>query len=318
MSVAEGRELPADRRAIERKAVRLEWITIAYLTSAIFFIFLTLGSSQAMKTAWFEDMLSLIPAIAFLIATRFRTKDPTVDFPYGYHRVVSIAFLCAALALFLMGAFLLFDSISQLLSFEHPSIGVVQLFGHQIWLGWLMLPALAWSGIPAVLIGRKKLPLARALHDKVLFADAQMNKADWLTASAAFVGVVGIAFGMWWADGVAAAVISIDILHDGYSNLREVIRDLMDSRPTTVDHSQVDPLPARIETELKDLDWVREARVRLREDGHVFFGEAFVVPSDERGLVAKVEEATDRMKKLDWRLYDLVLMPVRELPEEPR
>ena len=318
MTSSAPRELPPDRQLMNDKAVRLEWWTIAYLSSAIFVIYLTLGASQAMKTAWFEDILSLIPPIAFLIAQRFRTKDPDKEFPYGYHRAVSIAFLCASLALFLMGAFLLFDAVMNLIAAEHPSIGVVQLFGHQIWLGWLMLPALIWSGGPAVILGKKKLPLAQALHDKVLFADAKMNKADWLTASAAFVGVTGIAFGFWWADAVAAGVISFDILHDGATNMREVIRDLMDSRPTSVDHSQADPLPARIQTELEKLDWVKQAYVRMREDGHVFFGEAFVVPSDERQLVSKIATATEQMKSLDWRLYDLVVMPVTELPDVGR
>lgn len=317
MSVVEKRELPPDLQRTNQKAIRLEYITIAYLLSAIFFIYLTLGSSQAMKTAWFEDMLSLIPPLAFLVATRFRDRQPNGEFPYGYHRVISIAFLCAALALFLMGLFLFYDSVMKLIFAEHPSIGVVQLFGHQVWLGWLMLPALLWSAIPAVVLGRKKLPLASALHDKVLFADAKMNKADWLTASAAMIGVIGISLGLWWADSLAAAVISLDILHDGITNLRAVITDLMDSRPTSVDHKRNDPLPARIATELKALPWVQDASARLREDGHVFFGEAFVVPSDERGLVAKLDEAADEIKKLDWRLHDLVIMPVRGLPEEP-
>jgi divalent metal cation (Fe/Co/Zn/Cd) transporter len=62
-------------------------------------------------------------------------------------------------------------------------------------LGWLMLPALAWSGLPAVFLGRAKISLAEELHNKVLYADAKMNKADWLTASAAMVGVVGIGSG---------------------------------------------------------------------------------------------------------------------------
>jgi len=31
-----------------RRAVRLEWLTLAYLLSAVFFIHLTLGASQAM------------------------------------------------------------------------------------------------------------------------------------------------------------------------------------------------------------------------------------------------------------------------------
>ena len=317
MTLREPHELPPDREAANKRAVRLEYLTIAYLISAIFLIYVTLGSSQAMKTAWFEDILSLIPALAFLVANRFRDRRPNSEFPYGFHRVMSIAFLCASVALFAMGFFLLYESITKLIAAEHPPIGVVQLYGHQIWLGWLMIPALIWSGVPAVIIGRKKLPLARQMHDKVLFADAKMNKADWLTASAAIVGVVGIAFGLWWLDPLAAAVISLDILHDGFTNVREVVKDLMDSRPTSIDHKQIDPLPARVETELRKLPWVDDAHVRMREDGHVFYGEAFVVASDERGLVAKVESAVTDMKALDWRLHDLVVMPVAELPPGP-
>ena len=317
MNVAAARELPPDRQQANRKAIRLEYITIAYLLSAIFFIYITLGSSQAMKTAWFEDILSIVPALAFLIATRFRDRQPNKEFPYGYHRVISIAFLCASVALTAMGLFLLYEAITKLIAAEHPPVGVVQLFGHQIWLGWLMIPALLWSAIPAMILGRVKIPLARQLHDKVLFADAKMNKADWLTATAAIVGVLGIAFGLWWLDPLAAALISLDILHDGFTNLREVVKDLMDSRPTSIDHKQVDPLPQRVETELKGLSWVKDAQVRMREDGHVFFGEAFVIPSDDRSLVSKVSTAVTEMKKLDWRLQDLVIMPVSELPDEP-
>ena len=47
-----------------------------------------------------------------------------------------------------------------------------------------MLGALAWSALPAVFLGRAKQPLARELHDKVLFAEAEINRADWLTAGA--------------------------------------------------------------------------------------------------------------------------------------
>jgi divalent metal cation (Fe/Co/Zn/Cd) transporter len=38
-------------------------------------------------------------------------------------------------------------------------------------------------------------------HYVMLFADAQMNKADWLTAVAAMVGVMGIGFGIWRLPG---------------------------------------------------------------------------------------------------------------------
>jgi divalent metal cation (Fe/Co/Zn/Cd) transporter len=216
-----------------------------------------------------------------------------------------------------MGAFLLYEAISKLLAFEHPTIGTVELLGQPIWLGWLMLPALVWSAVPAALLGHAKLPLATALHDKVLHADATMNKADWLTATAAMLGVVGIGFGLWWADAAAAAVISLDILHDGYGNLRTVVSDLMDSRPTTVDHGGRDALPARIERQLRELDWIADVEVRMREEGHVFFGEAFVVPRDEHELPRKIERAVAAALASDWRMHDLVIMPVTDLHTEP-
>jgi cation diffusion facilitator family transporter len=306
-------ELPAEKQPAYRRAIRLEWLTIGYLITAITAIYLTLGNSQAMKTAWIEDMLSLIPPSVFLIAARTRQRPPNDRFPYGYHRSVSVAYLMASLALALMGAFLLFDALLQLATAEHPSIGTVELLGHQIWLGWLMEAALLWSAVPAILLGRAKLPLARELHDKVLFADAKMNKADWLTAAAAMGGVLGIGLGLWWADAAAAAVISVDILHDGVANLRTVVGDLMDRRPTTVDDSALDPLPSRVENELRKHPWVEDARARLREEGHVYFGEVFVVPATDRDLVRNLERAHQQLHDLDWRLHDVVVTPVRVL-----
>jgi divalent metal cation (Fe/Co/Zn/Cd) transporter len=143
-----------------------------------------------------------------------------------------------------------------------------------------------------------------------------MNKADWLTASAAIVGIVGISVGLWWADAAAALFIAVDILHDGWKYVRLATTDLMDRAPVTVEGDREDPLPARVETELERLPWVREARVRMREEGHVFFGEAFVLPSDRRNLVGRIEDAARGLRELDWRLHDLVITPVESFEPE--
>lgn len=306
-------ELPADKKRAHARAVRLERITLVYLLSAIVFIRLTMGASQAMKVAWLEDMISLVPAASFLIASRIRNREPDERHPYGWHRSISIAYLISAVALLVMGAVLLLDSVAKLVTFEHPTIGTVTLWGHHVWLGWLMIPAALYSAVPAMVLGRMKLPLARELHDKVLFADAKMNKADWLTGMAAGTGILGIAFGLWWADAVAAAVISADILHDGISNVRNAVADLMDKAPSTVDGTARDPLPARVETEMGKLSWVAEVRARFREEGHVYFGEVFVVPVGGRVGAADLDEATRMVRGLDWRLYDVVLVAVETL-----
>ncbi len=310
-------EFPEELAPVYRKARRLEWITVAYILSAATFVYLTMGNSQAMKTAWFEDLLSLTPSVSFLIASKLALKEPNDDFPYGYHRAASIAYLCSAVALLAVGGFLLVDSTITLLKAEHPTIGTVMLFGKPVWLGYLMIAAMLWSTFPSLYLGLKKLPLAEQLHDKNLYTDAEMNKADWMTAVAAIVGVVGIGFGWWWADAAAAAIISLDIVHDGYSNLKQAVFDLMNQTPKTVDEKDPDPLIRQVQDTLDKHDWVRESTIRLREEGHVYFGEGFVVCADGTDLPGKLEDLTREVEALDWRIHNFVITPVRQLPGDP-
>jgi hypothetical protein len=41
-----------------------------------------------------------------------------------------------------------------------------------------------------------------------------------------------------------------------------------------------------------------------------------VVPSEETDITEKVEDALKRARELDWRIHDLALTPVRELPDK--
>jgi cation diffusion facilitator family transporter len=311
-------ELPRELEQQQRRAVRLEWITIAYMLSAVVLLFLTLGQSQAMKAAWIEDLLSLLPPAAFLIASRLRKRGPSDKFPWGMHRAVTVAYVFAALALLVMGGFVFFDSAIKLVRAEHPPIGVIQLFGEEIWLGWLMIAALVYSGLPAVFLGRAKLRLADDLHDKVLYADAQMNKADWMTVTAAIVGIIGIGFGLWWADAVAALFISVDIVHDGWKNVRAAVHDLMDARPRRHDAREYHPIVERMNAEVNGCDWVERGAVRLREEGHVFTGEVMVVPREEAladgaGLLERLDGLAEHLLSLEWKVYDIVVVPVTEI-----
>lgn len=313
MKIGARHELPSDRVGDMRRAVVLAWVTIAFLLSAIVLLYFTLGASQAMKAAWIEDVVTLVSPIAFLVAAWLRDRRPDRDHPYGYHRVVAVSYLITAIAILGIGVFVIYDSAMKLIQVEIPTIGSKRIFGHTIWLGWLMIGALAYTIVPAVLLGRAKLPLAERLHDKALFADAKMMKADWGTAAAGILGILGIGIGLWWADAVAALVIAADITHDGWANSRIAARDLMDGRPLLVDASAADPLPARVHTELTKLPWVDEAFVRLRNEGHVFFGEALVVPTNGEVTPAMIEEAVELTRGLDWRLHELAIVPVESV-----
>lgn len=303
-------ELPEKLIPVFDKAKKLEWITIAYLVSVVILMFLVMGSSQAMKTAWIEDAMSSIPAISFLIASRIYDRKPNHLFPYGYHRVFTIAFLAGSVALFSIGLFLAYDSSMSLLSGEHPTIGSMMVFDHQIWMGWIMILALCYSAFPAMYLGYKKLPLAKKLHNKILYADADTQKADYQTALAAMAGIVGVGFGLWWADATAALFISLSVIKDGYKNLKNATQDLMDREPKIISEDTIDPLLNEIGKTVENWDWVNESKIRFREHGQVYFGEILIVPNSSDDISNKVEKAVKDIHALHWKIQDVVISPV--------
>jgi divalent metal cation (Fe/Co/Zn/Cd) transporter len=266
-----------------------------------------------MKAMWVEDTLSLVPSFSFLIGIHFRNKSPGEAFPYGYRRAVLVGFMCGAVTLFGFGLFLLGDSMVKLIAAEHPSVQTIDLFGRRVWLGWLMLGALVYSVIPPMALGRMKAPLARELHDKSLHVSAELNKGDWLSGMAGMAGILGIAFGLWWMDSAAAAFISFEIIKDGWANLRNSVAQLMNKRPSDIDTKQEDPAIDKLQEALEKLPWVRHARVRLREDGDVLTGEAFIEPHEDHDLLERMAEARGLVSSVDWRLHDISMVPVRSV-----
>ena len=307
--------LPPSQAEALRKAIRLEVVTVVFMLSAVTVVFTTAGSSQAMKTAWVEDALALIPPLAFLVAVRRARRPPTPDHPYGFHRSTAIGHLTAAVALLAVGLLLIEDSAMSLLRAEHPPIGTTHLLGQTFWSGWLMIAAMVYTGVGPFILGRLKLPLAEELHDKVLYADADMQKADWMTAAGTIVGILGIGLGLWWADAGAALLISASIVRDGWRNLRHASSALMDERARTYDDSDPHPLTQEIDVALASLPWVRDSRSRVRDQGHVFHVEAFVRPAGPTPTLGQLEDAVELLRGLDWKIHDVVVMPVRDLPD---
>lgn len=309
-------DLPGEQRDALRRAIRLEWFTIGYTTVTIVLVALVVGNSQAMKTAWIEDMLSLVPQISFLVALLLIRRRPNRRFPYGYHRAMGVGHLVAGVALLAIGTSLAVEAVTALLTADHPTIGTVMMFGITVWLGWLMVGTMLLIVIGPFFYGPAKLRLAPILHNKVLFADGDMAKADWQTNVASIVGVLGIGVGLWWLDGAAALFISVGIVWDGVKNTRAAVVDLMDQRARTHDGAHPHPLSGDVVRELESLPWVRAAAVRMRDMGQVFHLEAFVVPRRRRVSVDDIEAARRAITALDWKVQDVLVVVVPSLPSE--
>lgn len=148
-------------------------------------------------------------------------------------------------------------------------------------------------------------------QDVGVIADADMNKAEAISAVAAMVGLGAVGFGYWWADAVAAIAISTAIIWDGVKNLRRAVAELMDREPRTLQGKR-EAICERLAHEARRVPWIANAAARLREDGGVLFGEIFVVPT-RAAEARELTTLTAELEHLDRRL-NLVVVPVTELP----
>lgn len=307
MRPSEPARLPEEQAQAMRRARWLEGIWLIFLASIVVAIYLVLGNSQAMKTAWIEDLLSFVPPIVFLVASWIEGWPPSERFPLGFIRATSVAYLVSAVALAGVAIFMIYDATHALVMAERPTIGSMEIFGVTFWSGWLMIAVLVYSAILPVVFGRMKLRPARLLHDKVLLADALMNKADWMTGVAAMIGILGIGLGFWWADAVAAIVIALDVLHDGYRHTGASVRDLIDETPRTIDDSGPDPLQQRLHEAAQALPWVRSSDVQLRQEGRFLTGTVFVEPKRDEVSGEAVARAEQHLRALHWRLHRITI-----------
>ena len=191
----------------------------------------------------------------------------------------------------------------------------MRILGYTVWAGWPMVAVMAYTLVVPIILGRLKLPLAEQLHDKVLYADADMNKADWMTAGGAIIGVLGIGVGLWWLDGVMALMISASILRDGFGNVTSAVAGLMDRTAQTVDMQEDHPLVRQVQDYLDSRPWVDRHHTRVRDMGHVFQVEVRFVPVGGQVDLARIHQTVEDLRAMDWKLDDITVAPVRSLRE---
>ena len=303
--------LPQDQRDAMARAVRLEWWNIGWTLSIVLVMGLVMGQSQTMKTAWTEDTLGLIPPIMILISAHVERRwSASTRFPFGFHRVNGLGFSVAAVALLSVGGLLLWDSLATLVRQEHATVASVTILGHSIWLGWLMLAAQLYSLVPPMIIGRKELPLAETLNDKLLHTDALMNKANWLTGAAGLAGVLGLGMGWWWADALAAAVISVDIINDGTTALRSATAELIDGAPRALSSAELSEDAVALRGELGRR--YPGCTILIRETGRLIRAEVVGASVDPSTVDIRQFWAGDPSRA--WRLDQVAFAP----PSGPR
>jgi divalent metal cation (Fe/Co/Zn/Cd) transporter len=158
------------------------------------------------------------------------------------------------------------------------------------------------------------MPVAKLIHDKPLYACADINHANWITNGAGVIGLGLVAYGFWWGDSLAALIISLDVMRDRYGNVVKSLSDVMDRHPVDLETGQQHPIVDKVSRVLRSLPFVADERTLIREHGRYLFAEIFIEPNDQMlPAVIATRQVREAVVRLDWRLQHVAVEFTEEL-----
>jgi len=187
------------------------------LVALIQFAIALIGGSAGLFADALHNFGDVLTTVALWIAFVLSKRAADARYTYGYHRAEDLAGIFIVLVIMASAVAGAIESVRKLTSGTAPT--------------YLMLSmAAALVGVAGnEILAQYKVSVGRRINSVALIADGHHSRIDGLTSLAAFVGLVGVAFGWPLADPIAGLVITLVIVSVVYSTARSVIRRLLDA-----------------------------------------------------------------------------------------
>jgi divalent metal cation (Fe/Co/Zn/Cd) transporter len=200
----------ADRRSTLRRALRLEYLTVLWnVVEGVVAVWAALSAASVALLAFGID--SFIETSSGLILIWRLGSEIRNGAAHEHERTERRAQKLVGVSLFVLAVYVAYDALAALLTRERPEPTLVGIA-----LTALSLPVMVW-------LARAKRRLARTLGSHALEADAFQTTACWWLSIAALGGIgLNATLGFWWADPVAALVMSPLIAREGREAWRGV------------------------------------------------------------------------------------------------
>lgn len=289
----------AEHRRAANRAVAVSALGLG-VTGLIEIVVALLSGSVGLLGDALHNLSDVSTSVVVFVGFRLSKRPATPSNPYGFDRAEDLAGLGVALAIWASAGFAAVVSIHKLTQ-----------AGHTSHLGWGMAAALV--GIAGnQLVARYKGRVGRRIQSATLVADAHHSWLDALSSAGALLGLIGVAVGLPWADGVAGLIVTGFIVHVGWEVTKEILVHLMDG---------VDPdLLVAAEQAALDVAGVEHVHARGRWagrsllveiegflDGRTSLAEADVVGQRVRRAVT---EATPEVRAVIWSPHSISGDPI--------
>ncbi len=206
----------AEHRHDANRALALSALGLT-LTGGIEFAIALISGSVGLLGDAIHNLADVSTSLVAFVGFRFSRRGANASHPYGYERAEDLAGLGVALVIWASALFAGYVSIHKLV--HHGTTT-------HLWLG---VAAAAVGIVGNQIVARYKLRVGTRIQSNTLVADAKHSWLDAVASAGALLGLVGVACGLWWADGVAGLLVTGFIVHVGWEVTSDVVSHLMDS-----------------------------------------------------------------------------------------
>lgn len=205
----------------EKEQVALTSIAAsAAMTVAKGLVGLATGSLAILSEAG-HSLIDLGATIMTYAAVRVSGKPADEEHHYGHGKIESVSALGETALLFLLSGIVIWEAVKRLIEHEsHAVIATVWAFG-----------VMAASVVIDFYRARALSRVAKSTQSQALEADALHFSSDLWASLAVLAGLVGVRFGLWWADSVAALLVAALVCIAGWRLGRRTIDTLTDTAP---------------------------------------------------------------------------------------
>jgi divalent metal cation (Fe/Co/Zn/Cd) transporter len=190
-----------DRTRDLDSAIVASWLTVGWDVVAGTLAIVTAVATGSVALAAFGLDAAIDGAASVMLIRRFRAERRHAHLGEAHERQ---ALVVVGAALLTFGVLVAAVSINELLN--HTPSEVSGFAMAQAAVSAIVLPPLAY----------RKHTLAKRLHSRALRGDSILTGAGAVLALLAFVGLgLKSAFGWWWADPIAALLITIFLIWEG-------------------------------------------------------------------------------------------------------
>ncbi|MCI4624868.1 MAG: cation diffusion facilitator family transporter [Candidatus Magnetoovum sp. WYHC-5] len=227
---------------------RLAFIGNLSISIFKFFVGISSGSKGLVADA-VHSVADATSSLFILIALKIAKKPKDITHPFGHGKIEYISTIMASIFIFVCATTIFIDALSSFKGEVHTIPKNSAIFATIIALiySYLMYSSNTCAGTQ--------------LNSPALVADASESKADALASIAVLAGLIGTKLGFYYADTVAASMVSLFVFHISVEMFLKGVNGLID---VSIDSETME----KIVTLCKRIDGVEDIKsIRSRSMG---------------------------------------------------